>query len=442
MARALKRPLMPWQEYVARVATELLEDGSYAYQVVVVTVPRQSGKTTLLGAMACERCVSNDDHQIRYTAQTGKDARDRWNDLTKLVQDSPLRNVVKARRSQGSERLVFPNLSEYRVFAPTADALHGATPPTVVLDEAFAHTKAVGDALMGAIGPAQVTLINRQLWIVSTEGTAESEFLAAWIAAGRDGADRVALFDWGAGDDITDPYDPAGWWTFHPALGVTITQDAIASEAARLPRSEFERAYLNRRTRTETHTISPNDWRQLGAPQVPPDDLGRMVLTYAVMHDGTSSAIAATWRDVDGKPQTKIVRWAPGHSWVADQVAEYRARWKPRAIAAPSNGPTREVTAQLARRKVRDVRQLTAPEFAQSWASLMEGIRTRGFGHDGSPHLADAAANVVPRQTEGGAAPSWKASAGDVTTLVAVQVGLWAQDAKPVQSDEPVMVFG
>lgn len=442
MARALQRPLMPWQEHVAEVATELLPDGSYAYQVVVVTVPRQSGKTTLIGAMAVERCVIEDDHGIRYTAQTGKDARDRWNDLVKLVNDSPLRHIVKARRSQGSERLVFPNGSEYRVFAPTADALHGATPPTVVLDEAFAHTAAVGNALMGAIGPAQITLINRQLWIVSTEGTAESEFLAQWIAAGREGADRVALFDWGAGDDITDPYDREGWWTFHPALGITITEDAIASEAARLPRSEFERAYLNRRTRTESHTISTNDWRQLAGPQIPPSDVRQLVLTYAVMHDGTGSAVGAVWRDAVGKPQAKLVRWAPGHSWVAAEVADYAARWRPRLIAAPSNGPTREVSAELERAKVRDIRQLTAPEFSQSWAALMEGIRTRGFGHDGSAHLADAAANVVPRQTDAGAAPSWKSSAGDITPLVALMVGIWAQEATPVQSHDPVMRFG
>jgi hypothetical protein len=433
---------MPWQEYVARVATETLEDGSYAYQVVVVTVPRQSGKTTLLGAMACERCTMHDNHGIRYTAQTGKDARDRWNDLTKLVADSPLRHQVKARRSQGSERLVFPNGSEYRVFAPTADALHGSTPPTVVLDEAFAHTESVGNALMGAIGPAQVTLIDRQLWIVSTEGTAESVFLAKWIAAGRAGADRVALFDWGAGPEITDPYDRAGWHTFHPALGITITEDAIASEAARLPRSEFERAYCNRRTRTETHTISPNDWQGLAEVQVPPTDLKRMVLTYAVAHDGTSSAVGAVWRDAAGKPQAKLVRWAPGHSWVAGEVAEFAQRWGPRLIAAPSNGPTREVTAELNRRKgVKAPRQLTAPEYAQAWAAMMEGIRTRGFGHDGSKHLADAAANVVPRQTESGAAPSWKGSAGDISALVTLMVGLWAQEDTPDRPQHIVMSF-
>jgi hypothetical protein len=72
---------------------------------------------------------------------------------------------------------------------------------------------------------------------------------------------------------------------------------------------------------------------------------------------------------------------------------------------------------------------------------MMEGIRTRGFGHDGSKHLADAAANVVPRQTESGAAPSWKGSAGDISALVTLMVGLWAQEDTPDRPQHIVMSF-
>src|SRR5215471_10973954 len=45
LAQALGKPMMPWQSYVADVALEVDEDGRFAYQLVIVTVPRQSGKT-------------------------------------------------------------------------------------------------------------------------------------------------------------------------------------------------------------------------------------------------------------------------------------------------------------------------------------------------------------------------------------------------------------
>lgn len=43
VSRLLGTPLLPWQRYVARVATEKNENGSYRYPVVILTVPRQSG---------------------------------------------------------------------------------------------------------------------------------------------------------------------------------------------------------------------------------------------------------------------------------------------------------------------------------------------------------------------------------------------------------------
>ena len=49
LARQLGQPLMPWQQLVADVGLELdPESGLPAYREIVVTVPRQSGKTTLV----------------------------------------------------------------------------------------------------------------------------------------------------------------------------------------------------------------------------------------------------------------------------------------------------------------------------------------------------------------------------------------------------------
>ena len=88
VARALGTPFMPWQRYGVEVATELMPDGQYAYPVVVCTVPRQSGKTTTLRAVGTDRGLSRDGTGVFYTAQTGKDARERWQDLVAGVRKS------------------------------------------------------------------------------------------------------------------------------------------------------------------------------------------------------------------------------------------------------------------------------------------------------------------------------------------------------------------
>lgn len=450
IAAMLGRPLMPWQQYVADVATERLDDGSYAYPVVVVTVPRQSGKTLLLGAVLAERCITSDDHQALYTAQTGKDARERWRDLVKLVMGSPLRELVRIRRSQGSERMEFPDSgSMLGVFAPTVDSLHGYTPPTVCLDEAYAHSEDEGDALMAAIEPAQQTLPHRQVWIVSTRGTALSVFLHGWIERGRGGSPGVALFDWGARED-QDPRDPVDLMAFHPALGLPdglgngTTPERIL--ASKLSPSAYERAYGNRETVTESHTIPAGAWADLASDQAPPGD-APLTLTYDLAYDRSAASIGVSWRDADGKLQHKLIRWQLGVAWVAEEVADLADRWHGRvaAVASDDTGPAREVTDQLRKLQLRgpaaDPRILTSRELTVAWGELLEGIRTHGFGHCGDGHLADAAAAVVPRPVLDAFAPSRRYSPGDIAPLMTAVVGLYVAAHAAVQDQTPQLRF-
>src|SRR5690625_2730909 len=88
IAQALGTRLMPWQQLVADVATERnpADPGRYQYPIVVVTVPRQAGKTTLLRAIAVERALSAGQVATFMTAQTGKDAGDRRKDLAGAVE--------------------------------------------------------------------------------------------------------------------------------------------------------------------------------------------------------------------------------------------------------------------------------------------------------------------------------------------------------------------
>lgn len=437
VADALGTPLMPWQAYTADVATELNPDGSYRYTVVVVTVPRQSGKTTLMRAVGVDRCISRPACQVFYTAQTGQDARARWADLVKAItaDDSPLQGLVVIRRSAGRETVEFPNGSGFQVFAPYGKRLHGYTPPLVMLDEAFAHDQVVGDDLWGAIGPAQATIPHRQVWIVSTAGTAESVFLRKWLEAGRAGAPGVALFEWAAGPEVSDVYDPAAWPTFHPALHTgLVTADYLAEEADRQTRADFERMYANRWTRTASHLISSDDWDRLAitargpeARQVLPDS----DVTYAwdVMHDRSSAALVASWRDHAGDLQAKVVKSGPGMAWVAPAVLELHAGgW--RSFACTDDGPAREVADELARHHV-TTHRLNSRETTDAWGFLMQAIAHRTLTHDGTEVLAVGAANVATRPRQDGSSPSRRNSAGDVSGLVALMVATWWVDHRP-----------
>lgn len=436
IADALGTPLLPWQQLVADTATELTDAGAYRYPVVVVSVPRQSGKTTLVRAIGTDRGLSRDDCGCFYTAQTGKDARERWQDAVKAVKASPLAPLATVRSAAGAERVVWPNGSTFRCFAPLPTSLHGYTPPLVMLDEAFAYDEQLGDDLMGAIGPAQVTIPHRQLWIVSTAGTARSVFLRRWIDAGLAGDPGVALFLWGCPDGV-DVYDPSLWPTWHPAMHplddgrVLVTPEALHAEATRLPRSEFERAYGNRWTRTRSYLIAAESWdaldhRQLlDVEQSPPPRGSDVVYGWDVMPDRSAAAITAAWDD-RGVRQWRVVRSGQGTEWLADALEVlHQQGW--RRFAYASDGPGREVVPTLRLPGLR-LTELGGRQYADSWGALLDHIAHRTMAHDGSEQLALAASNVATRPTLDSAAPSRRASAGDVTPLLAGMVASYALD--------------
>src|ERR1700733_136749 len=74
VATALGRPYMPWQQQVADVAGETFKDGRLCYNEIVITVPRQSGKTTLVLSVVVGRAEAGPSfggrQKMLYAAQT------------------------------------------------------------------------------------------------------------------------------------------------------------------------------------------------------------------------------------------------------------------------------------------------------------------------------------------------------------------------------------
>lgn len=447
LAESLGTPLLPWQRYVADVAGEKLPDGSYAYDTIVVSVPRQCGKTTLIRSVGALRALVY-GHQAFYTAQTGKDARARWVELVTALQQSPaLRHKVKVALRGGSEHILFQGSGGvFQCFAPTDDALHGSHPHLVFLDEVFAHDARRGELLMGAIAPAQQNVLAKQKWIVSTAGHAGSTFLHDWIDRAVAGAPRVAGFVWGA-QEHHDPFDLDDIAAYHPGVGFrldekTLTARDVLSEAEGMTRAEYERAFANRRTVTASHLIPAADWRALRIPDLPPPaDVSRdLVIGYDVAFDRQSATILAAWRhtDPDGRRRLvgDIVQAQEGTSWLAPAVEDLQRRWRPLAVTAAGNGPVIEHTQQLLDRGI-DVEVLTEREYAAATSSFLTLIDDRTIGHTGDALLEEHVAGLAARTSAGdGLAISRRHSVGDTSAGVAFLAAAWGvqrhEQGKPV----------
>ncbi|HEV7535365.1 MAG TPA: hypothetical protein VGP90_06995, partial [Acidimicrobiia bacterium] len=75
VAARLGMRALPHQRRVWDVALEVDDDGQFAYRTVVLTVPRQGGKTSTVRAVTTWWGIARKRNLIVSTAQSGLDAR-------------------------------------------------------------------------------------------------------------------------------------------------------------------------------------------------------------------------------------------------------------------------------------------------------------------------------------------------------------------------------
>jgi hypothetical protein len=440
VAAALGQPLMPWQRYVADVGCELDERGFPAYRQVIVTVPRQSGKTTLFLSWQLDRCLSprwRHPQRSAFTAQSGKDARDKWLDeLYPLLEKSKVAPLIRRmNRGFGNESVLFHTGSLIRLLSTSASSGHSKTLHQAVLDEIWHDTD---DRREQGLRPAMVTVGDAQQLVCSTAGTAASMLLNRKVAVGRlavatDSGRDIAYFEWSAPDDW-NPEDEDGYFSFMPALCPdppcvcghgdggwrhTVTLDVLRSERADMDPSEYRRAYGNRPTLGADYVIPPDVWGRVCDPAAKPGGSPQFGLDVA--QDRSSAAIAAT----DGKV-VELVDHREGLGWVAGRCNELTAAHGG-SVALDFGGP-----AGVLADSIDQVEKLSGRDVVQACGAMFDAIverRVRFRAEDAPSHPFTAAVmGAVKKPVADNWVWSRSASAQDVTPIMAATVGLWLID--------------
>lgn len=373
VAQALGKPYMPWQRRAADVALEVDENGRFIYHDVVITVPRQSGKTTMTLSLGLHRTMTTPGGKVWYTAQSGQAARERF--LQELAPDVQRRlpGLFDLKRGAGDTRLIMPSIgSQYRPHPPTDKYLHGEQSDLNQIDEPWAYTQTQGNALMQALVPTQNTRPNAQTMFLSTMGDASSIWWHDIVDRARAGeSPRTCIIDYGL-DEAADASDIDAVIAAHPAVGFTIEPQAIYDAYHTMDLSEFSRAYGNQRTATKTavfdaETIAAvmHDGRTIDRPEV--------VFGVAVSWDRTRAVIAAAgWAD-DGTPVAEIVDTRPGSSWAIDRITDLAQTHSPRAILVDAHSPASTIAAAPELEHI--ITTPTSKEVAAGTASFLDAIK-------------------------------------------------------------------
>lgn len=437
VAQVLGTPFLPWQRRTADIAGEIdVATGRMRYGLVVLSVPRQAGKTTLLRALGVHTALQKDG-RAWYTAQTRNDARDNWMEAVNQVQRSLLAEAVSVRLTNGSEALTVPATQGFfRVFAPLPDALHGKQGDRVFVDEIWSFSRERGAELTQAIVPTMSTRRSPQQWLVSTAGTDESTWLKDVVALGREGAPGVAFIDYGLGDD-QDPLDIDAVCAAHPAYGHTITREAIESAAAVMSAEEFARAYGNRWTSAVSRIIDRVKWQALVASTTDTiADSSPVALGVDLAPDRSFATISVCGHSLFGRSIVEVIEHRPGVGWVEERLRALVGEHKPLAVVLDPVGPaaalreslaTAEANTEVAARLVlTGPRDLTAATL-RVFDAIHEPAHPSKLGIRSHPALDAAADSVGKRALAGGW--TWNRSGSQpITPLISLTLAWWGMD--------------
>lgn len=471
------RPFMPWQRQVADVALEVLPNGRWAYQTIVVTVPRQAGKTAWLESLMVHRGQMLKHGSMWLTAQTGKKARQRFLAMAERVELWQREQGVKMFTSNvgvSHEVLKWTETgSKLWPFAPEgskdkSEDMHGETPDLISADEIWVHSLETAKKLQQAYVPGMGTK-NAQELLTSTQGDETSEWLnsltdlgRSLVEAGRNSG--IAFFEWSIPKNVnvngvTIPVKELPdemlldlVCEHHPAVGHTWARETVQGHLERFTsmndREGFIRGYGNLRlSGGAARDLSQATWEGAASNlELPPrialglafDELdpGQVALGAAGRLDSGQAVLELSLTGSGGWLQRPDGSREDPVTYVADKLESGEAE----SVAVLNTGPGRKAADRLEALVDADmVQRVSVADYRAACPTLESDLSRRVVVHRDQPTLNRAAERVTFRRTPSGFV--WTSPGKDhpVSALASVTLALLASD-RPVE-DQPDSEF-
>lgn len=450
-AALLGKPLMEWQQYVADILLELdPETGEFVYTEWILTVPRQSGKSTFLLAKATHRCSASGffgvGQQIAYVAQTKNKSVEKFERDYSTTLEASRRfgsgpHKVRVRTGNNKIDVRYSNGSIFGVEAGTEKAGHGSTLDEAFVDEAFSQ---VDNRVEDALKPTMNTRANRQLGVVSTAGWSDaSPYFLQKITMGRelvrdDVRHGTAFFEWSAPEDA-DPGDESVWLACMPALHrpdcppkckrhtirIGVIRDEYASAVRSGKLSNFCRAYLNqwKKKPREGEETALGNWAACSVVVRPSDLPPVAAFGISVTAERESVYFAACgFRD-----DVPLVMPVCSFSDVGDAATEAgrlsRAHRVP--VAVDVGGPSGDAMAVAIEKAGGTVIRLRTAEYITACADIYDRVRRGALHHPGEHGLNESVNGARWRPINDRRVFGRKQSDTEVAPLEAITLALY-----------------
>lgn len=432
--RELGIKFRPWQVPVGQLILAKRPDGKYAATVggTGLSIPRQVGKTFLVGAIVFALCMLKPNLTVIWTAHRVRTAEETFGKMQAFAKRKRVAAyVAKIVLGSGEEAILFRNGS--RILFGARDGGFGLgfdEVDVLIFDEA----QRLKDSTLDDMIPATNQSRQASSALVLFMGTPPRPTDAGEVftrmrqeaLTGED--DDTGWIEFGADPDFEPTLAPAplvaaDWAQVvkaNPSYPEDTPREAILRMRKKLGPHSFRREGLGIWDKVKrVESVIPLDrWETLSvetppAETVPPDALG-----LDRWYDG-ATAVAACWRAGD---------WAHVEVLEADVVEDTRAvvEWlvvnagRVIPVLIASDSPAAALEPLLSARGV-DVRLVARPDYARACGGFYDDAMEGHLTHADQEHLTDALRGAQKKDIGQGGAWGWdrKDPDNDISPLVA-----------------------
>jgi hypothetical protein len=403
----------PWQDAVGRLILARAEGGKWAADLSILSIPRQVGKSYLLGCIIFALCLLHPRLRVIWTSHHTATTEEMYESMKELAQHKRVApHVTKCIALQGSRwRIVFRNGSRIDFGARERGFGRGKAKVGVLVLDEFQH---ISMRALSNLTPTTNTADNPLILCAGTPPAPHdnAEAFAMRRSAAIDGISSDTLYVEFSADPDADIDDRKQWAKANPSFPRRTPERAFLLNRKILDAENFRREFLGIWDEFTIHKpiVRPAYWSSL-VDIGPSDGTKPNALAVDMSHDREIS-VSACWLE-DPSAHVEEV-WAGVNSDAAvEWVAARAGRRIP--VVIDSMSPAASMIPAL---KARRVRVITggAADMAKACGMWFDFVMSGRLTHAGQEAVDEAVATVKKRNI--GTAGGWGWDRKDETSKI------------------------
>ena len=421
LAKMINMPLLPWQEFCLRDMLRVDAKGQWIRKTNLLLVARQNGKTHLTRMVILAHLLKWDTKNIIIASSNRAMALDTFRQVaTVLEQNENLMAMVKAiRYANGTESIEMKDGRRLDVVAATRDGSRGRTADALFLDEIREWSEEGYRAAM----PVTRARPNAHTFLTSNAGDAFSTTLNDLRSRALDSPPKSFGFYEYSAPQYCKIDDPKAWAMANPALGYTVTKEALEESVATSPientRTELLCQWIDslsspwphgvlEETSDSTLQIPVGGYTVFGF-DVSPSRRNASLVAGQILPDGRIGVgILQTWESQLSVDDLKI----------AADIKGWADEYRPRQICFD-----KYATASIAERLSNAgcvTQDVSGQQFYQACGDLLDGLVNHRVVHNGQANLIQQMNNCAAKVNDSAWRIVKRKSAGDISAPIAL----------------------